>query len=161
MWVDWGTWLLFIPQHVLVMACWSLIFPLILECNQDMIILRYMNETFFEPTSGDKTNIERRTTITTPSVEHTLSEWKSLHRTRQNYCWMIKPGYSYIMYRRYLCRSCKNCGNMFTDPFTGAVQCEKEDIYGKWRKGQFIKKWWKWTFLLNWVCQIFNSLSLW
>ena len=59
--------------------------------------------------------MECRTTITTPSVKHTLSEWKSLYRTRQHYCWMIKPGYSYIMYRRYLCRPCQNCQNMLTD----------------------------------------------
>ena len=54
-------------------------------CDDLPKLTDYMNETFSKPTHGDRVNMERRTTILTPSVKHTISEWKSLYSTRQNY----------------------------------------------------------------------------
>ena len=106
----------------------------------------------------DYSNIRKRYTMVTEPVLHTLSEYKSIAGTRSNYCYMLKPGNDYLMFRRYLCRSCENCRLMLTDPFTGSVKCSREEKCGKWKKGKYVKKPKKeWKLMTWWLTQTFES----
>ena len=59
-------------------------------------VATYMNDTFAKPVSGDRARFNSRTTIVTPPVVHTLSEYKSLTGVREHYCYYIQPNCEYV-----------------------------------------------------------------
>ena len=69
-----------------------------------------MNNNFSSPTTGDKANLRTRYTIVTPSVKHTLSEYKSIKGTRSHYCFYLRPDAAAFHKSRYWCGfQCKKC----------------------------------------------------
>ena len=48
-----------------------------------------MNKTFYKPVSDDSARLNERKTFVTPSVVHTLSEYKSIEGVRSHYCYLI------------------------------------------------------------------------
>ena len=90
-------------------------------------VASYMNDTFGAPVTGDKARLNSRKTLVTPSVEHVLSEYKSLKGMRENYCYLIKPHSSCIYFRRYTCTSCIKCKHL---EFLKCVNTSR----GKWKK---------------------------
>ena len=93
-----------------------------------------MNKTFGKSITGDKANMRNRYTILTPSVEHKLSEFKSIKGTRSNYCYYSRPNKKIFHKRRYLCGfQCKNCTDL------DFLKCSNTSC-GSWFKESFKKK---------------------
>ncbi len=69
-------------------------------------VAEYMNKEFCKPVTGNRARLNSRKTIVTPSVEHKLSEYKSIVGMRSQYCFYIKAHCSHIYYRRYTCTTC-------------------------------------------------------
>ena len=69
-----------------------------------------MNEVLGKPKFTRKESLlKKRTTIVTPPVEHTLSEYNSVPGSSVQYCYIIKPNRDDCWYRRYSCVSCAKC----------------------------------------------------
>ena len=99
-----------------------------------VLVCKEMNENFGKPTTGDRANLRNRYTIETPSVLHTLSEFKSIERTRSNYCYYLQPNKKLFYKRRYWCGfQCKNCKNLKFLKCTN-ITC------GTWKKDKLKKK---------------------
>ena len=71
-------------------------------------VCAYMNEHFSSPASNSARCKERLTFIT-PPVVHTLSEFKSIPKTRANHCFLVRPHCNDIEFRKYTCTSCEPC----------------------------------------------------
>ena len=90
-------------------------------------VAAYMNDTFGVPVTGDKARLNSRKTIVTPSVEHVLSEYKSLKGMRENYCYLIQPNCPWVYFRRYTCTTCMKCKDL---DFLHCVNPSR----GRWKK---------------------------
>ncbi len=75
-------------------------------------VAAFMNETFGTPVTGDKARLSSRRTIVTPSVEHVLSEYKSIKVIRENYCFLVQPNSPWVYFRRYTCTTCVKCKDL-------------------------------------------------
>ena len=75
-------------------------------------VTAYMNEHFSLPITGEKARLSLRKTIVTPSVVHTLSEYKSLVGMRSHYCFYIQPNSPFVNFRRYSCTTCVKCKDL-------------------------------------------------
>ena len=90
-------------------------------------VAAYMNDTFGVPVTGDKARLNSRKTIVTPSLEHVLSEYKSLKGMRGNYCYLIQPNCSWGYFHRYTCTTCMKCKDL---DFLHCVNPSR----GRWKK---------------------------
>ena len=97
-------------------------------------VAAYMNDTFGVPVTGDKARLNSRKTIVTPSLEHVLSEYKSLKGMRENYCYLIQPNYSWGYFHRYTCTTCMKCKDL---DFLHCVNPSR----GRWKKTKIELKW--------------------
>ena len=72
-----------------------------LEADADDLekVAVFMNKTFCKPVSGDSARLNERKTFVTPSVVHTLSEYKSIEGVRSRYCYLIIPNSAFIWFR--------------------------------------------------------------
>ena len=103
------------------------------------------------------------------ALKHHFSHFESIPGTRENYCYLFKPGVDHFYYRKYLCMSCVNCENFKTDPLTGKIKCLREEKTGSWKKGVFKRKkakdskdWWlKHLWFENDFNYISYSLLIW
>ena len=106
-----------------------------LEENADDLssVATYMNATFSKPVSGEKTNLNSRTTIVTEPVEHFLSPYESIKGVISHYCYYIIPNSPFIYFRRYTCVSCEKCKKL------NFLECTNTRC-GTWQKAKIIKK---------------------
>ena len=87
----------------------------------------YMNDTFGVPVTRDKARLNSRRTIVNPSVEHVLSEYKSLNGLRENYCYLIQPNCPWVYFRKYNCTTCMKCKDL---DFLNCINPSR----GRWKK---------------------------
>ena len=96
-------------------------------------VAAFMNKTFCKPVSGDSARLNERKTFVTPSVVHTLSEYKSIEGVRSHYCYLIIPNSPFICFRRYICTTCIKYKEL------DFLNCVNERC-GKWKKCYLKKK---------------------
>ena len=78
--------------------------------------------------------MRQRFTLLTPSVLHSLSEYKSIEGTRSNYCFYLQPNKKIFHKRRYWCGfQCENCVKLNFSKCTN-ISC------GSWVEERFVKK---------------------
>ena len=69
----------------------------------------YIKKVFCKPVTGNRARLHSRKTTVTPSVEHKLSEDKSIVGMRSHYCFYTKAHCPHIYDRRYTCTACPQC----------------------------------------------------